>query len=209
MFCHVRSSFLTGHFLKLVMILLALLGFGILSPAAASPSAQDDAEIQAKIESAMSAAPMSISQEATIFDRAFDADGNFVVLREGTNGWYCLPDLAASPGNDPVCYDQTWIDAIYAFRAGEPVNIPVPGIAYMLQGGSHASYTDPAATQPAEGDDWENSGPHLMILLPSTVDLSGVGTDTDMSSGNSFVMFPGTALAHLMVPVGDMAPMTP
>ncbi len=169
--------------------------------------AQDDAAVQAKIDSAMSAGPMSIAQDATIFDRAFDANGKFVVLRVGTNGWYCLPDIAATPGIDPVCEDQTWLDAIYASRAGNPVNVTVPGIAYMLQGGSHPSYTDPAASKPAAGDDWHISGPHLMIILPSTVGLPGVCTDAVMNSDNSCAMFPDTPLAHLMVPVGDMAAM--
>jgi hypothetical protein len=166
-----------------------------------------DAATQAKIDSAMSAGPASISKDATIFDRKFDADGKYVVLRAGTNGWYCLPDVPTTPGNDPACYDQTWIDAMYASRAGKPVNVTVPGIGYMLQGGDHPSYTDPAATKPAAGDDWHVSGPHLMIILPSMVGLPAVCTDAVMNSDNDCAMFPGTPLAHLMVPVGDMAAM--
>ena len=44
--------------------------------------------LQAKIENAMSAAPSSISENATILDNELDDAGKFVVLREGSNGWY-------------------------------------------------------------------------------------------------------------------------
>ncbi|NIX25335.1 MAG: hypothetical protein GWN07_38280, partial [Actinobacteria bacterium] len=39
-----------------------------------------------KIHSAMSAAPASIAEDATIMD------WDMTVLREGSNGWTCLPD---------------------------------------------------------------------------------------------------------------------
>ena len=38
------------------------------------------------------------------------------------------------------------------FVAGEEPNTQVVGLAYMLQGGSDASNTDPFATEPAEGE---------------------------------------------------------
>ena len=41
---------------------------------------------EADIDSAMSAAPESLAQNATI--QGWDG----TVLREGTNGWVCLPD---------------------------------------------------------------------------------------------------------------------
>ena len=194
---------MSNRLIKFVVFVVLLVSMSLV---VGTVTAQD-AATQAKIDSAMSAGPASISKDATIFDRKFDADGKYVVLREGTNGWYCLPDVPTTPGNDPACYDQTWIDAMYASRAGKPLNITVPGIGYMLQGGDHPSYTDPAATKPAAGDDWHVSGPHLMIILPSAVGLPAVCTDAVMNSDNDCAMFPGTPLAHLMVPVGDMAAM--
>src|SRR5688572_240757 len=76
-------------------------------------ASQDDAE--AKIESAMSAAPAALAENATILDNELDADGKFVVLREGSNGWFCQPDAPGTPGPDPICLDQTWLDWVYAF----------------------------------------------------------------------------------------------
>ena len=69
----------------------------------ASPAAGADAEV--KIANAVSAAPASIAENATILDNELDANGKFVVLREGTNAWYCSPDAPGTPANDPWCYD--------------------------------------------------------------------------------------------------------
>jgi len=93
---------------------------------------QDDADADAKIENAMSAAPAAIADDATILDNALDDAGEFVVLREGGDGWYCFPDVPSTPGNDPSCNDQTWLDWTYAFVAQEEPNVTAPGLAYML-----------------------------------------------------------------------------
>jgi hypothetical protein len=94
-------------------MLLATLAGGrpVLAAPAGSVVAQDDSE--ALIANAESAAPTVIGQEATIM--GWDEDGMpTVVLREGTNGWTCLPDWPATPGNDPQCLDavfNAWNDA--------------------------------------------------------------------------------------------------
>ena len=43
------------------------------------------------IKSAMTAAPGSISAKATVMD------WNFKILRQGNNGWTCLPDSVMGP----------------------------------------------------------------------------------------------------------------
>ena len=68
----------------------------------ASPAAGADAD---EVANAVSAAPASIAENATILDNELDANGKFVVLREGTNAWHCSPDAPGTPGNDPWCYD--------------------------------------------------------------------------------------------------------
>ena len=118
----------------------------------------------------MRAGPASIAKDATILDWATDANGKFVVLRQGSNGWFCFPDTPGTPTDDPMCADQTWLDWSYAYLAGEAPTVTVPGIAYMLQGDSGASNTDPFATEPAPGQDWVVDGPHLMILMPGDLD---------------------------------------
>jgi hypothetical protein len=185
-----------------VALLVAVTGTLALGLAWSAPVAsQDDADAAAKIENAMSAAPSSISANATILDNALDDAGAFVVLREGSNDWSCFPDFPASPGNDPQCLDQTWLDWQYAYFAGEEPNVTVPGLAYMLQGGSDPSNTDPLATEPAEGEEWVSSPPHVMLLLPEELDQTVFSTEHD--SGEPYVMWAGTPYEHIMMPVAE------
>ena len=63
----------------------------------------DDESTATKIARTEMAAPASISAEATIMD----ADGT--VLREGSNGWICMPGVPLIPGDDhPMCNDAVW-----------------------------------------------------------------------------------------------------
>ena len=183
--------------LKLAIAALFLVAVGLQTSAVI---AQDDGDVEAKIANAVSAGPLGITQDATILDWAFDDSGKFVVLRPGTNGWFCLPDDPATRLNNPMCNDQVWMDFIYALVAGEAPTVTKPGFSYMYQGDDGASNTDPAATEPAPGEDWLASGPHIMILLPASVDLSGLTTVPD--TADPWVMWAGTPYAHIMMPVG-------
>ena len=166
---------------------------------AASPAAAQDAA--AKIANAVSAAPASIAEQATVLDNELDANGQFVVLRAGTSAWFCSPDAPGTPGNDPWCYDQTGLDWSYAFLAGEDPPTAVLGLSYMLQGGSDASNTDPFATAPAPGEDWVASPPHVMFLLPEPIDLTVFSADHE--GAGPWVMWAGTPYEHIMMPVVD------
>jgi len=194
----------------LSVVVIGTIAFGLTH--SAPVAGQDDADAAAKIENAMSAAPPAIADDATILDNAMDDAGKFVVLREGSNGWSCQADALGTPGPDPWCFDQTWLDWAYAFTAGEEPTPTVAGFAYMLQGGSDASNTDPFATQPAEGDEWVSTPPHVMLLLPGDLDQSVYSTDHD--SGGPYIMWAGTPYEHIMMPVaegemGEMAAATP
>ena len=99
----------------LLVVVAGTLAFGL---ARSAPVAgQDDADTAAKIEVAMSAAPSTVSANATILDNELDDAGKFVVLREGSNGWYCQPDAPGTPGNDPICFDETFLDWVYSLLA--------------------------------------------------------------------------------------------
>ena len=187
---------------NVVLLLLMVAGTVTFGLTRSAPVAgQDDADTQAKIESAMSAAPATIADQATILDNVLDDAGTFVVLREGSNGWFCSPDAVGTPGNDPWCYDQAWLDWSYAFAAGEEPTTTVLGLSYMLQGGSDASNSDPFATEPAAGEEWMASAPHVMFIVPGKLDQS-VFT-TDHHSGEPWIMWAGTPYEHLMMPVTD------
>jgi hypothetical protein len=183
----------------LLLVITGIVAFGLVH--AAPAAGQDAADAQAKIENAMSAAPASVSEHATILDNAFDDAGHFVVLRAGSNGWSCFPDYPGSPSNDPQCLDHTWLDWVYAFFAGEAPTVTVPGLGYMLQGGSDPSNTDPLATAPPAGEDWVATPPHIMLILPGELDQT-VFT-TDHHSGEPYIMWAGTPYEHIMMPVGE------
>jgi hypothetical protein len=156
---------------------------------------------EGKIASATSAAPPEISSQASVME--MDANGNMVELRPGTNGWLCMPDIATTPGTDPMCADGVWQQWFGAYFAKTTPQISGVGIAYMLQGGSDASNTDPFATAPAQGQDWVDSGAHVMVIPPDVAMLDSFPTDP--LAGGPFVMWKGTPYAHLMVPVAARA----
>jgi hypothetical protein len=88
-----------------------------------------------------------------------------------------------------------------AYMAGKAPETKVAGLAYMLQGGTDASNTDPFATEPLAGQDWVTTPPHVMIILPGKLDQTAF--TTDYHSGEPWIMFAGTPYEHLMVPVAD------
>ncbi len=155
----------------------------------------------AAIANAESAAPTVVAQDATIMD--WDTDGMpTVLLREGTNDWTCLTDWPASPGNDPECFDPVWTAWNEAYMAGKEPKISGPGIAYMLQGGSDPSNTDPFATEPAAGEAWISTPPHVMILAPDGFNASQFASEP--SQTEPYIMWDGTPYEHLMQPVLPM-----
>jgi hypothetical protein len=146
------------------------------------------------IESAMTAAPMSISAEATVMD------WNFKVIREGSNGWTCLPDRANTSGNDPWCVNDAWVNFLKAYVSKTKPSYTEIGFAYMLQGDTPVSNADPYATEATSPDDWVTDlGAHLMILNPDLSLLNSISTDH--MNGGPWVMWPDTPYAHIMVPL--------
>jgi hypothetical protein len=186
------------------LALLAALVFGTLAGGMARTvpvAGQEDADAQARIVDAMGAAPSTVSANATILDTEVDDTGEFIVLREGSNGWTCFPDGPGTPSVDPMCLDPTWMNWLRAYIAGEEPNTTVVGLAYMLQGGSESSNTDPFATEPAAGEEWMISPPHVMLVVPGEIDQTVFSAD--FHSGAPWIMWAGTPYAHIMMPVAE------
>lgn len=154
--------------------------------------AQQDSE--AKIKDALSAAPAAIAKGAAV------ADWDDTLLREGSNGWTCLPSPPDHPGEGPMCLDGQWVKWAEAWMGKTKPGLSRVGLAYMLKGGKDASNTDPYATEPGPGEGWIDSGPHVMIIVPDPALLEGL--PTDHRSGGPYVMWEGTPYAHIMMPVG-------
>lgn len=172
---------------------LAALAAALLSPATLPAIPAQDAA--AMIASAESAGPASVSSHASIRDWA----GN--VLREGSNGWTCLPDRPDTPGaTDPWCVDDQWLEFIDAWANQREPNITAVGMAYMLAGDAPVSNTDPYATEPTEEGDWVTDVPgHIMIVVPDSSALAGISTEHE--NGGPWIMWPDTPYAHIMIPI--------
>ncbi len=146
------------------------------------------------IKSALSAAPPSLAKNATVM--SWDKK----TLRKGTNGWTCLPDKLDTSGNDPWCVNEPWLDFLDAYKNKKKPSYSQVGVAYMLQGDTPVSNTDPYAKKPKPGDDWvEGLGPHLMMLIPDPKMLKNIPTNS--KNGGPWIMWPGTDYAHLMIPI--------
>jgi hypothetical protein len=150
------------------------------------------------IASAESAAPASLAHDATIMTA--DASGAMKTLRQGKNGWTCIPDDPHTPGPDPMCMDANaakWVQAMVGHKPPPDNN---PGVMYMLEGGTDASNVDPYATKPTSQNDWVKTGPHIM-LVGSKAMLAGYPSGAKPDTSAPYVMWAGTPYAHLMVPV--------
>ena len=148
------------------------------------------------IESATSAGPADISAHATVQDW----DGN--VLREGSNGWTCLPDDPGSEGNDPWCADAVWMGFLGAMSKGEAPSFSSVGVAYMLAGDSEVDNSVPGpCLEDAPDNCVSDPGAHLMMLIPGENSLSSY--TSDFKSGGPWIMWADTPYEHLMIPLVD------
>ncbi|MGH7588579.1 MAG: hypothetical protein ACRELU_08300 [Gemmatimonadota bacterium] len=165
--------------------------------------AQEPGGVDAKIASALSAGPPEVTAAATVVDWPSEGEGEMTELRAGSNGWTCLPDIPGSPADDPMCLDSTFFAWMGALQAGIPPAIGRVGFAYMLQGGSTPSNTDPFASEPAPGGDWLIEPPHVMMVVPDPGTLQGLTTDP--ANGGPWIMWADTPYAHVMMPVDEAA----
>ncbi len=171
---------------------LAILAGSVLLPS----SFLQAQSVQEKIESAVSAAPASIADHATI------KDWDDTELRKGTNAWTCFPDMPDTPGNDPMCLDEPWLNWAHSWFNRVDPSYDRMGFGYMLAGDSQASNVDPYAEGPTANNEWiEEPFPHLMILVPDASLLAGLPTDP--GQGGPWVMWRGTPYVHIMAPMPE------
>lgn len=183
--------------LATVIAIVAVTGVRLVSRAEANPTQRAGEmgtreTVQAKIERAMSAGPPQIARLARIIDK--DAQGHTVVLREGTNGFTCMPGNPKVIGDPPMCADgpsMQWA-ADFAAHKPKPTNT-VPGITYMLAGATQRSDSDPydKTSSPI------TVGPHWMIMWP--FDAKATGLPTTHRDTGAYIMWSGSPYAHVHV----------
>ena len=156
-----------------------------------------------EIEAYTTSAPDFIGNFATVIS----ASGE--VLREGSNGWTCLPFIAMpkmgfKTENEaaPACADQNAMAWANAYLSQTEPKLENDGWIWMLHGDTGVDNFRPYS----EGDekntdpkDWIYSGAHLM-LMPKDPNSLGSQT-TDFTTGAPYVMMKGTPYVHLMIPV--------
>jgi hypothetical protein len=161
------------------------------TPVQDSPTDASDTT-QAKIARAMSAGPNEIASSARIVDT--DAQGNSVVLREGNNGFTCMPGNPRVIGDPPMCEDAASMQWGADFKAHKPrPTNTVPGITYMLAGATQRSDSDPYDTTSPP----ITVPPHWMIMWP--FDPKTTGLPTTHKATGTYIMWAGSPYAHLHV----------
>jgi hypothetical protein len=145
-----------------------------------------------KIALALSAAPSNVSKDATVVEP--DGHGVTRVLRQGTNGFTCMPGDPSGVGMPPMCMDKVAVQWNKDFNEHKPKpTTTVPGIEYMLAGATQRSDTDPNdKTSPAI-----KIGPHWMILWP--FDPKTTGLPTTHKPTGVYIMWAGSPYAHIHV----------
>jgi hypothetical protein len=186
------SAFLTLTAAMLIIAGMFLRGAAQTKPSDQSSSLRSGDSMQVKIDRAMSAGPADVAKTARIVDT--DAQGKMVVLREGSNGFTCLPGNLKVVGDPPMCADaasRRWFADAKAHKP-KPTN-KVPGITYMLAGATQRSDSDPYDTTSPP----ITVGPHWMIMWP--FDPKTTGLPTTHKPAGAYIMWAGSPYAHMHI----------
>lgn len=178
------------------------LALAVLATVAPRIAAQEAATTdEEKVAQALAAAPPDVADGARVLDFPAEPGADFRVLREGANGWTCLPDPPGDANFEPMCNTSAWMKWLEAFMAGESPSPETMGLSYMLTSKWAVSNTNPAATSPEEGEDWHEGGAHLMVVVPDPAMLADFPDDPH--AGGAYVMWKGTPYVHLMIPTPE------
>ena len=185
-------AFLTFTAAILLIAGMLLCGAAQTKPLDQRSSLSSDDSTQLKIARAMSAGPPDVAKTAKIVDT--DAQGKSAVLREGNNGFTCMPGNPKVVGEPPMCVDAASLQWFADAKAHKPKPTnATPGVTYMLAGATQRSDSDPNDTtsMPIE------VGPHWMIMWP--FDAKTTGLPTTHKPTGAYIMWAGSPYAHLHV----------
>ena len=128
-----------------------------------------DAEL---ISDALKAGPAYITEHASIAAWPKAPGDVYRTLRQGTNGWTCLPSFPGTPHDEPMCLDAVFLKFFQDAVAKRPVHVDRVGVCYMYAGG----WVPNAPHTSAKPSDYQ-AGPHIMIVVPKGAGLEGYTTD--------------------------------
>lgn len=184
----------------------------LLSPAAAitqeDPSYAPAPPVPEQIAQALAAAPAERADGATVL--GYDESGRLVTVRAGTNDLICLADDPAQEGFSAACYHES-LDP-YMARGRELREEGVTGMQRMTmrweeaEAGRLTMPQQPASLYIVSGDSFDaatrtvaNRSERWVVYTPyATAEGTGLST-TPSANGAPWLMFPGTAGAHIMI----------
>ena len=183
--------------LKIMLVNFLLIGF-------VYAGNYDHTSDEWEIETYSSAAPDYIGNFATIIG------GDGKIIREGTNGWTCMaangrpyPKKGWENAHDamPACSDKEAMKWMNAFMNNKKPELSKDGWMWMLHGdvGEDNLVAGVLNKKDSTPGEWIESGPHLMLIPKNIESLDN--WNTDFTTGEPYVMFPGTIYAHVMIPV--------
>ena len=141
------------------------------------------------IANALSAGPASITEHAAVIDwpaNPKDGMSHGRVLRQGTNGWTCMPDVPGRPQHNPMCVDETMMKWFMATLAGKKPDIDRVGLSYMLMGEARQGQGATPAKDPSQVKEWFYVGPHIMVVLPDSAKDALRGINQDLSNNQPY-----------------------
>jgi len=173
------------------------------------------------IADAITAAPPSVTNDATIY--AWDKEGQMILLRPGTGPYVCLASGFQStrvgkpslPYPDPMCLDQNaWAFMRHLLSEKNPMKPSrpyptAPGLFWMLNGMAlkggmvdlGSSDTELEMTVAKSGVKIVRTSPHLMIM-PFPVNEKTAGMSTKYNTANpgaSWIMAVKSPIEHVMM----------
>lgn len=150
-----------------------------------------------KIADALRAGPTFITKDATILDWPATPDGQYRVLRKGTNEWTCLPGVPGYSPDEPGCFDPTFMQWIKDSLAGREPHIETVGIAYMYVG----AWVPNKSGGSSKSEDF-HVGPHIMIVSPRENQKELQQFSHDGSNGMPYVAhLPNGTDLYLVMPI--------
>ena len=134
----------------------------------------------------------SVARGARITDT--DAQGQIVVLRQGNNGFTCIPRNPKVVADPSMCVDAPALQWYADAKAYKPkLTNAAPGITYMLAGATQRSDSGPHDTTSTPIE----IGPRWMIMWP--FDPKTTGLPTKHKATGAYIMWAGSPYAHLHI----------
>jgi hypothetical protein len=170
-FLFIRAARILGFVCFLTMVAVAL----------GQKASDHPVTDSAKIADALRAGPLFITKNATILDWPQKPDGEYRVLRQGTNEWTCLPGVPGYSHDEPGCFDPVFMRWMKDSLAGHEPHITTVGIAYMYIGA-----WVPNKSGNGTGEEF-HVGPHIMIVSPHENQKELQSISHDGSTGMPYV----------------------